>query len=137
MQVCSIDDDPVNQNVVRSMLSSTGYEVGGLAWAAFCCCIAPHRCAILTAGAWLQAMDIPVTLLPPAQHTQVITFPDGPSALEHLRTCDALPDVVLLDCMMPVMDGWVANMRRKTYMHAHCHPHCSSQGPCSCHCDRA
>jgi len=61
-QVLSVDDDLVNQSVVRTMLSSTGYEV--------------------------------------------ITYQSGPEALSYLQTCDALPDLVLLDCMMPEMDGY-------------------------------
>jgi CheY-like chemotaxis protein len=31
---------------------------------------------------------------------------DGQSALEALRSADTLPDVILLDLMMPVMNGW-------------------------------
>ncbi|MEW5298288.1 MAG: hypothetical protein WDW36_001429 [Sanguina aurantia] len=58
----SVDDDPVNQSVVRSLLSSTGYEI--------------------------------------------VTVPGGPAALAYLEACDSLPDVILLDCMMPGMDGY-------------------------------
>jgi len=31
---------------------------------------------------------------------------DGQRALETLRSSDTLPDVILLDLMMPVMNGW-------------------------------
>src|SRR5262245_12172367 len=31
---------------------------------------------------------------------------DGQRALEALRSADPLPDVILLDLMMPVMNGW-------------------------------
>jgi CheY-like chemotaxis protein len=31
---------------------------------------------------------------------------DGQTALEALRRADTLPDVILLDLMMPVMNGW-------------------------------
>jgi CheY-like chemotaxis protein len=37
---------------------------------------------------------------------QVQTAISGRDALEHLTTTAALPDVVLLDLMMPIMDGW-------------------------------
>jgi signal transduction histidine kinase len=37
---------------------------------------------------------------------EVITCPDGKAALDALRASAVLPDLVLLDLMMPVMDGW-------------------------------
>lgn len=58
----SVDDDQINQNVVRSLLGSTGYEV--------------------------------------------VTVPSGSEALQFLAGCTALPDLVLLDVMMPGMDGF-------------------------------
>ena len=35
-----------------------------------------------------------------------IAFAGGRAALEHLRTAEALPALILLDLMMPNMDGW-------------------------------
>jgi CheY-like chemotaxis protein len=37
---------------------------------------------------------------------QVHTAISGRDALEHLVAASTLPDVVLLDLMMPIMDGW-------------------------------
>ncbi len=37
-------------------------------------------------------------------HTQVAL--DGQDALDHLRARALLPDIILLDMMMPRMDGW-------------------------------
>ncbi|MEW5309073.1 MAG: hypothetical protein WDW38_000984 [Sanguina aurantia] len=73
----SVDDDPVNQSVVRSLLSSTGYEI--------------------------------------------VTVPSGPAAVAYLEACESLPDVILLDCMMPGMDGYavlakVRSMFTHTYI---------------------
>jgi CheY-like chemotaxis protein len=36
----------------------------------------------------------------------------GLEALRYLETCDRLPSVILLDLMMPVMDGWEFLRRR-------------------------
>lgn len=36
----------------------------------------------------------------------VVTAANGMTARDWLRTTDVLPDVILLDLMMPVMDGW-------------------------------
>jgi CheY-like chemotaxis protein len=40
------------------------------------------------------------------QGFEVALASDGQSALEALRSADTLPDVILLDLMMPVMNGW-------------------------------
>lgn len=60
-QILSVDDDFLNQTVVQSLLSSTGYEV--------------------------------------------LCLPSGVKALEYIDTCEVLPDLILLDVMMPDMSG--------------------------------
>jgi CheY-like chemotaxis protein len=40
------------------------------------------------------------------QGFEVALATDGQRALEALRGADTLPDVILLDLMMPVMNGW-------------------------------
>jgi CheY-like chemotaxis protein len=39
----------------------------------------------------------------------------GLSALDRLRRADPLPDVILLDLMMPVMDGWRFRQEQKQH----------------------
>lgn len=60
-QILSVDDDQVNQTVVQSLLSSTGYEV--------------------------------------------VTLSSGRQMLDYLHECEVLPDLILLDVMMPDMSG--------------------------------
>lgn len=60
-QIMSVDDDQVNQTVVDSLLSSTGYEV--------------------------------------------VMLSSGRQMLEYLDSCEVLPDLILLDVMMPGMSG--------------------------------
>jgi hypothetical protein len=60
-QVLSIDDDPVNQTVVQSLLASTGYEV--------------------------------------------VCLYNGQQTLEYIEKADVLPDLILLDMLMPDMSG--------------------------------
>ncbi len=43
---------------------------------------------------------------------QAETVANGRDALEYLRTSD-LPDVILLDLMMPIMDGWEFRRRQR------------------------
>ena len=47
-----------------------------------------------------------VSLLLEAMGCQVIKAENGLQALERLRRCDRLPDLILLDLLMPVMNGW-------------------------------
>src|SRR3954465_7060225 len=42
---------------------------------------------------------------------EVLVAPDGPTGLEVVRT--EVPDLVILDVMMPVMDGWEVLRRIK------------------------
>jgi CheY-like chemotaxis protein len=42
---------------------------------------------------------------------RVLTAPDGLRALEQLRACEQRPEVIILDLMMPVMDG--AQLRQR------------------------
>lgn len=63
VRILSVDDDPVNQMVVHSILNvDDGYDV--------------------------------------------ITAMDGEEALEKLSMANPLPDVILLDVMMPGMSGY-------------------------------
>ena len=41
-----------------------------------------------------------------AEGFEVATADNGKAALEHLAACQILPQVILLDLMMPVMNGW-------------------------------
>ncbi len=61
-RVLSVDDDPINQMVIQSLLTPEGYDV-------------------------TQAMD-------------------GEEALDILEKGKMLPDIVLLDVMMPGMSGF-------------------------------
>jgi len=38
---------------------------------------------------------------------------NGRQALEHLQTTRPCPDLIVLDLLMPVMDGWEFRMRQK------------------------
>lgn len=60
-QILSVDDDPVNQTVVQSLLASTGYEV--------------------------------------------VCLYNGQSTLEYIENASVLPDLILLDMLMPDMSG--------------------------------
>lgn len=60
-QVLSVDDDPVNQTVVQSLLASTGYEV--------------------------------------------VCLYNGQQTLEYIENAAVLPDLILLDMLMPDMSG--------------------------------
>eukprot|EP00899_Mesostigma_viride_P025922 jgi/Mesvir1/6514/Mv16781-RA.1 len=74
VEILSVDDDPVNQMVIESMLLKMGFKVQ-------------------------QALD-------------------GPEALDFLTECSALPDLILLDVMMPRMSGYeVCAAVRKMFPH--------------------
>lgn len=76
-QILSVDDDEVNQTVIQSLLSSTGYEV--------------------------------------------VRLSSGTQMLEYIDKCEVLPDLILLDVMMPDMSGWVqAQQCAKHCRHQHC-----------------
>lgn len=38
--------------------------------------------------------------------SEVLTFEDGEIAFEHLNSCDLMPQLILLDINMPIVDGW-------------------------------
>src|SRR6266581_4459159 len=44
---------------------------------------------------------------------QAATVANGREALEYLNSVDRQPDVILLDLMMPVMDGWEFRRRQQ------------------------
>ena len=41
-----------------------------------------------------------------AEGYQVVGVENGQAAMNHLKSGQALPSVILLDVMMPIMDGW-------------------------------
>jgi twitching motility two-component system response regulator PilH len=41
-----------------------------------------------------------------AAHYTVVRLPHGGAALAYLRACATLPDVIMLDLNMPIMNGW-------------------------------
>jgi CheY-like chemotaxis protein len=50
------------------------------------------------------------------QGYKVVTAADGQAALDHLRD-DGRPCVILLDLMMPVLDGWAFRQRQQQDPH--------------------
>jgi CheY-like chemotaxis protein len=64
---------------------------------------------------------------------EVVSASNGQQALSYLRTCKQLPTLILLDLMMPVMDGWrfLAEQKRSpslrdvpvVILSAHLHSH--------------
>jgi CheY-like chemotaxis protein len=51
-------------------------------------------------------------------HYRVLQAPNGAAALEQLRRGEPLPNLILLDLMMPIMDGWQfreAQLNDKSY----------------------
>jgi CheY-like chemotaxis protein len=53
-----------------------------------------------------------IALVVERQGCEPICVSHGLEALRYLQTCDRLPSVILLDLMMPVMDGWEFLRRR-------------------------
>ena len=49
-----------------------------------------------------------------AQGHQVITAENGRAALARLRRMERLPDLILLDLMMPEMDGWTFRQAQRS-----------------------
>lgn len=47
-----------------------------------------------------------ISLLLEAMGCQVVKAENGRQALERLQRCDRLPDLILLDLLMPEMNGW-------------------------------
>ena len=47
------------------------------------------------------------------KNLKVIGFDTGKKCLDYLKTCDNLPNVILIDIMMPEMDGWQLHNRIK------------------------
>lgn len=50
-------------------------------------------------------LRIPMQRMLESEGFEVLAAENGQHALETLRTVDTLPDLILLDLMMPVMDG--------------------------------
>lgn len=59
--------------------------------------------------------------LVPAEGYELHSVMSGQEALAYLQACDAWPDLVLLDCMMPGLSGYeVLEAIAKDFAHARC-----------------
>jgi PAS domain S-box-containing protein len=65
---------------------------------------APRR-SILIIDDEIDSRDLLARLLQDEGHA-IATASNGAEGLEYLRTADALPSLILLDLVMPIMDGW-------------------------------
>ena len=132
----SVDDDAVNQMVAATVLRShkwgvvkcmNGMEVGdrprerfAVAVLCFCvlsaCVFACLRGFVCVCGRVLVSTRTQIART--LKRTRTHTFNTHPNrqALDHLGRCAALPDLVLLDVMMPQMSGYdVARRIRQMY----------------------
>src|SRR4051794_37811606 len=70
-----------------------------------------HHCAVLIVEDDGDLRDMMAQLLS-LEGFNAATVSNGREALEYLRNADH-PDVILLDLMMPVMDGWEFRRRQQ------------------------
>jgi len=55
----------------------------------------------------LSITEVSLTEAPLNDEFEIFTVKSGKEALEFLSTGQTLPDIILLDILMPSMDGWV------------------------------
>lgn len=71
----------------------------------------PSRCPVLIVEDDEDLREMMAQLLT-IEGFQTVAVANGREALEHLHAAEK-PDVILLDLMMPVMDGWEFRRRQK------------------------